>query len=189
MNIRGIILAAGLSSRMGKNKLQLDLKGRTIIDIVINNAKESNLSEVVIVYGKYDVSTDIKKLYNPNYEMGMSTSVIEGLKDFQGNGVMLILGDMPFVDKNLINKLINCFNNTEKNIVVPICKGKRGNPVMVGKKYFQNLFENTGDKGAREIINNNSDDVEWVEVNSKGIFIDIDEETAYMLLKEQYGTD
>jgi len=189
MNIRGIILAAGLSSRMGKNKLQLNFKGRTIINIVIDNAKASALSEVVLVYGKYNVNTDVKKMYNPNYEMGMSTSIIEGLKDFQGDGVMLLLGDMPLIDKVIINKLIEGFNNTEKGLVVPMHEGKRGNPVILGKKYFQELLKNRGDKGARDIINNNLDDVEWVQVQSKGIFIDVDEEDAYKLLEEQYGTN
>jgi len=179
MNIRGIILAGGMSSRMGKNKLQLELKGKPIINIVIDNTRQSKLSELMLVYGKYEVDTDIKKVYNPNYEMGMSTSIIEGLKGYTGDGVMLLLGDMPFVNKEIVNELIQRFNNTEKNIVVPTFEGKRGNPVIVGKKYFQSLLENKGDKGARDIINNNIDDVEWVQVNSRGIFIDVDEEEIY----------
>jgi len=189
MNIRGIILAAGLSTRMGKNKLQLNFKGRSIINIVIDSAKASALSEVVLVYGKYDVNTDVKKMYNPNYERGMSTSIIEGLKDFQGDGVMLLLGDMPLVNEGIINYLLEGFNKAEKGLVVPMHEGKRGNPVIVGKKYFQNLLGNKGDKGARDIINNNLNDVEWVQVQSKGIFIDVDEEDAYKLLEEQYGTN
>jgi len=179
MNIRGIILAGGLSSRMGKNKLQLELKGKPIINLVIDNARASNLSELLLVYGKYEVETEIKKVYNPNYELGMSTSIIEGLKGYFGDGVMLLLGDMPFVDKDIINELVQGFIDTEKNIVVPVLEGKRGNPVIVGKKYFQSLLENKGDKGARDIINNNADDVEWVQVKSRGIFIDVDEEAIY----------
>lgn len=179
MKIRGIILGAGKASRMGKDKLNLRLGDKAIIDIVIENAKTSKLDELLLIYGKYNINTDIPKIYNPDFEQGMSTSIIKGLEGFQGDAVMILLGDMPYVTEDIINKLYDEFMQSHKNIAAPISDGKRGNPVIIGKKYFKDLLENTGDKGARAIINNNLQDVQWIEVWNNGIFIDIDDEASY----------
>lgn len=179
MFIRGVILAAGKSSRMGKNKLALKIGQSTVVDQVISNVKASKLDEIIVVTGKYKLDTDVTVIHNGEYEQGMSSSVKCGLKDFQGDAVMMLLGDMPFVTTEIIDRLYDAFVNTDKNIVLPICEGKRGNPVVIGKKYFKELLENSGDKGAREIIKNNIDDIEFVEVDNKGIFLDIDDEETY----------
>lgn len=178
MFIKGIILGAGKSSRMGYNKLAIKIENSTIVQRVIENAKASKLDELVIITGKYDVSTDIIKLQNEEYEKGMSTSIKKGLEGFKGDAVMILLGDMPFVSSELINKLYDCFKKSNKNIIVPVCGGKRGNPVIIGNKYFKQLLNNEGDKGARDIIKNNPEDVFQVEIHDIGIFIDIDDESA-----------
>lgn len=179
MNIRGIILAGGCSSRMGRNKLALKIGNKTIVDRVIENAMASKLNELVLVHGKYDVETSIRKIYNSDYELGMSSSVKKGIEDFKGDGVMLLLGDMPYVTPQIINILYEKFITSDKNIIAPVFDGRRGNPVIIGKKYFKELSENTGDKGARDIIKNNMEDVKLVEVKSEGIFIDVDDEEIY----------
>jgi molybdenum cofactor cytidylyltransferase len=183
MSIRGIILGAGKATRMGKDKLNLQLGDKAIIDMVIENAKASRLDEVVLVYGKYEINTDIIKIYNADFEQGMSTSVKKGLEGFEGEAVMILLGDMPYVDNDIIDKLYDEFISSNKNIAAPVFNGKRGNPVIIGKKYFNQLLENTGDKGARDIIKNNGEDIQWVEIQSHGIFIDIDDENNYNSVK------
>lgn len=179
MHIRGIILAAGSSKRMGENKLELELNGRPIIDIVAENAKNSQLNEVLLVYGKYETAVSIPKIYNSNYEEGMSTSLISGMSGFSGDAVMILLGDMPFVTSDIINRLYDGYTASDKNIVVPLHNGKRGNPVIIGKKYYNDIMNNKGDKGARDIIKNNLEDVEYIEINNEGIFIDIDDKEKY----------
>jgi molybdenum cofactor cytidylyltransferase len=178
MIIRGIILAGGLSKRMGKNKLSLEINDKPIIEYVIDNAKNSRLDNIIVVWGKYEVHTDIPTVYNPNYINGMSTSIIEGLKGFNGDGAMIILGDMPFVTTETINELIATFEIGKKGIILPRYEGKKGNPVIIGKRYFKDLLENKGDKGARDIISNNFEDIAWVEVKDNSILIDIDDEES-----------
>ncbi|ERI89666.1 hypothetical protein HMPREF1982_04531 [Clostridiales bacterium oral taxon 876 str. F0540] len=168
---------------MGTNKLMLKLGEKTIINRVIESAKASKLEELVLVYGKYNMDTDIVKVYNPDYELGMSTSIKKGLEGFEGDGVMILLGDMPFITSEIINKLYDGFCKSNKNIAAPIYKRRRGNPVIIGKKYFNELLKNTGDKGAREIINNNACDVELIEIQSDGIFVDVDDKESYNSLR------
>lgn len=182
MHIRGIILAAGSSKRMGKNKLTMELSGVPVIETVINNARHSTLDEVIIVFGKYDVVTSIKKVYNPFYAEGMSTSIKKGLEGYLGDGVLILLGDMPFITTAIINSICECFRNQSKGIVIPVHNGKRGNPVLLGKKYFEALLQNCGDVGAREIIKRNLEDVAFVEAPDSSIFIDIDDEESFRKL-------
>lgn len=184
MLIRGIILGAGKASRMGKDKLNLKLENKSIIETVIENAKESKLDELVLVYGKYDINTDINKLYNADFEQGMSTSIKKGLENFEGDAVMILLGDMPYVTPNIIDKLCDEFISDNKAIAVPVFNGKRGNPVIIGRKYFKELLENEGDKGARAIIKSNPNDIHWVEVMDNSIFVDIDDEVSYNSIKK-----
>ena len=183
MNVRGIILAGGSSRRMGKNKLLMELEGKPIINWVVENVVSSKLNDILLVYGEYDIKTDIKKVYNSLHEEGMSTSIKAGLRGFKGDGVMLILGDMPYVSCAIINKIVEAFESSNKSIIVPLHNGKKGNPVLIGCKYFEHLMNNKGDKGAREIIANNQDDILWVEVDHDGIFIDIDDEKSYTQYK------
>jgi molybdenum cofactor cytidylyltransferase len=179
MCIRGIILAAGSSKRMGRNKLSMELCGKTILDIVIDNAKKSCLDEVILVYGRYETAANVQKIYNPNYDEGMSTSLIAGMSEFSGDAVMLLLGDMPYVTSEIINRLYEGYTSSDKNIAVPVKNGRRGNPVIIGKRYFSDIMNNRGDKGARNIIRNNAGDIEYIELNNEGIFIDIDDMEKY----------
>ena len=183
--VRAIILAAGSSKRMGQNKLAIKLGEETILNKVINNVRSSRLEDVVVVYGAYEVglevSCDIPTIYNARHEEGMSTSIIAGLEGFNGDAVMLVLGDMPFVSSYIIDSIYEGFVNSEKNIAAPVFNGKRGNPVIIGKKYFKQLLDNKGDKGAREIIKNNPEDLELISVKDNGIFKDIDDENSLKL--------
>lgn len=186
MGIRGIILAGGLSSRMGKNKLKVELNGKAIIERVFENVKASKLRDIIVVCGKYEVETDLPKVLNSRYAEGMSTSIIAGMENYKGNGVMIILGDMPFIEATLINELMDRFELSEKNIVIPRYDGKKGNPVIIGSKYFKDLLANQGDKGAREIIKTNSGDIEWVEVLNDSILIDIDDAESLLNYELRY---
>lgn len=179
MFIRGVILGAGKSSRMGSNKLMLKIDESTILEEVIENSKRSKLNEIVLITGRYDIDTDIIKIHNEEYEKGMSTTIKKGLHGFNGDAVMILLGDMPFVNSKIIDKLYDSFVECNKNIIVPEFEGKRGNPVIIGKKYFDDLLNNTGDKGARDIIKNNIGDVQRIKIQDEGILLDIDDENSY----------
>jgi molybdenum cofactor cytidylyltransferase len=186
MNIRCIIMASGKSSRMGKNKLAIKIGEKTILDYVMENIKNSKLSDIVVVYGKYKVETDLPSIYNPDFELGMSTSIIAGLNGFEGDGIMIVLGDMPFIKSVTIDKMLETCEKSSKGIIIPCIKGERGNPVLIKKRYFNDLRNNKGDKGAREIIKNNFSDVERCEVDDKGILIDIDDENTLNMYIDKF---
>jgi molybdenum cofactor cytidylyltransferase len=76
------------------------------------------------------------------------------------------------------------FWSSDKDICVPIFKGKRGNPVIFSQKFYGHLAEITGDIGARNLIKTHPDRVKEVEINNSICLMDIDTQDDYDKLVE-----
>ncbi|KKK46276.1 hypothetical protein LCGC14_3164160, partial [marine sediment metagenome] len=196
--ISAILLAAGKSRRMGRPKLLMPFGQSTIVEQAIDNLLGSVVDEVIVVLGhgyeeaiKTLVTKPVRLVTNPDYERGMSTSIIAGLNlvDSQAQAVMLALGDQPLITSRTINKLVKEFYNHDKGIALPTCQGRRGHPILFAIKYKEELLELRGDMGGRQIIKDHPDDILEVAVSCEGIFIDIDTADNYHLEKKRLGID
>ncbi|MCY0884243.1 MAG: nucleotidyltransferase family protein, partial [Acidianus infernus] len=173
MKIGAVILAAGESKRFGKNKLLEKINGKSIIENVLENVD----IERVIVVGKYaeELLPYLKNeivIYNPKWKEGISSSIKLGLRFFQNyDGVLIVLGDMPFVKREDIHKIINTFN-LDCNAVIPTYKGNWGNPVLLNRKIFDKVMEITGDEGAKKILKT-TENLCFAECDY-GVIVDID---------------
>jgi molybdenum cofactor cytidylyltransferase len=184
-----IILAAGESKRMGKQKLMLQFRQSTILEQVLKVFSCSNLFEVLVVLGReYEEITKLKSLklvhtvLNKDYEQGMSTSIIAGVKAVHkdAKGIMIALADMPFIETNTINHVINTFMEKGKGIIVPVCNGRRGHPVIFSTAYRNELLTLKGDEGGRRITETHPEDVFELEVGSDTVTRDIDTPEDYL---------
>lgn len=183
-NIEGIILAAGKSSRMGKIKQLLPYNGNTILGQVVNNCLRSSLKKIIIVLGykadqiQQNFNLDgVTVIINKDYFKGLSSSIRAGLSNISQNcdGVLFILGDQPLVDEIVIDMLIKGFYESRAPIVVPVYKGKRGNPVLIGRSLFHELKKNLkDDMGARILIDKFRNQVKKINMTNAGINIDVD---------------
>ncbi len=173
MKIGAVVLAAGEGKRFGKNKLLEKINGKSIIEHVLSNVD----IERVIIVGKYAKELlpylkDEIVIYNPKWMEGISTSIKLGLRFFQNyDGVLIVLGDMPFVKREDIHKIIASFN-PDCNAVIPTYERAWGNPVILSRKIFDKIMEIKGDEGAKKILKN-IENLCFVEC-SKGVLIDID---------------
>jgi molybdenum cofactor cytidylyltransferase len=186
--LSAIILAAGESKRMGKPKQLLPLGKSTLLEQAIDNLLNSSVDETIVVLGhKAEEITEkiankpVKVVINPDYQQGMSTSIVAGLilVDPRSQAVMLALGDQPLVTSHTINQLIEAFNKNRKGIAVPTYRGRRGHPIIFDIKYKAELFKLKGDIGGREIIQNHPKDVFMVAVDSESVISDIDTQEDY----------
>jgi molybdenum cofactor cytidylyltransferase len=186
--LSAILLAAGKSKRMGELKQLMPLGEGTIIEQAIDNLLASAVDEVIVVLGhkageikRAIAARPVKITVNPDYEEGMSTSIIAGLRlvDPKAQAVMLALGDQPLVESQTINRLIDEFRKSDKGIALPTYKGKRGNPVIFAIKYKPELLKLKGDIGGRDIVKRHPQDVLEVAVSSEGVITDIDTEEDY----------
>jgi molybdenum cofactor cytidylyltransferase len=181
--ISAILLAAGESNRMGQPKQLMPFGQITIVERTIDNLLNSAVSETIVVLGYKDeeirktiAGKPIKIAMNPDYQQGMSTSIIAGLKqvDKRARAVLIALSDQPFVDSQTINSLVEAFIANKRGIIIPVYQGRRGNPVIFAIKYKGELLNLKGDVGGREIITLHPDDVLEVAVNCEGVLLDID---------------
>jgi molybdenum cofactor cytidylyltransferase len=183
-----IILAAGESKRMGEAKQLMPLGKSTLLEQAIDNLLNSSVDETIVVLGhkaeeitRKIANKPVKVVINPDYQQGMSTSIVAGLimVDPRSRAVMLALGDQPLVASHTINQLIEAFNKNRKGIAVPTYQGRRGHPIIFDIKYKSDLFKLKGDIGGREIIQNHPKDVFMVAVDSESVVSDIDTKDDY----------
>jgi molybdenum cofactor cytidylyltransferase len=91
------------------------------------------------------------------------------------DGAVVCLGDMPLIDAHLIDRLIEAFAPDRGNLIaVPVSDGRRGNPVLWSRRFFDELMTLDGDIGARHLIAKHSQAVAEVPVEGHGAFLDID---------------
>ncbi|MEH6546670.1 MAG: nucleotidyltransferase family protein, partial [Sneathiella sp.] len=191
-----LILAAGQSRRMGQdNKLLAQIGGKPMFRHVAEQALKSNASGVFAVTGherddieKVIEDLDIKTFHNPDFADGLSSSLKTGFRALskQYDGILVCLGDMPFIKAELFNQLISTFDVEEgRSIVVPTYQGKRGNPVLIASLFAPEIATVTGDIGAKSLIAENEHVVFNLDIDANSIFTDIDTPEALKNLQQR----
>ncbi|MDY0871171.1 molybdopterin-binding/glycosyltransferase family 2 protein [Dongia rigui] len=191
--VAAIVLAAGRSSRMGRNKLLLDWNGKPIVAHVLDKLAGIGFAETVVVIGhqagkvKAALSDrpGLKIVEARDYASGMAASLKAGLKALApgSDAALVILGDMPQISADLLKRLIAAYQPLEgRAIVLPVADGKRGNPVLFDRRFFAEMLLLEGDVGARHIIGGNAELVAEVPAPAQEIFIDVDTPEAYQQL-------
>ncbi len=145
----GIILAAGLSSRMGRNKLLLSFRDKTIIENTLAPVLE--VAERVIVvtgFGRERIEEklenyDVEFVYNPDYEKGQKGSSLRGVEAVGDDDFLILPGDLPLIERGDIIPLLEALS--DHSIVRPAFHAVPGHPVCYRKEHRAKLlsFEGT----------------------------------------------
>lgn len=196
--IGGVILAAGQSQRMGaQNKLLAEIDGVPIIRRTAQALLDGGLNDLVIVTGHEHrlVAAALDDLpvtciYNDEYQSGQASSVACGVRHHQNGShaaVLIALGDMPLVRPELIAVLLrdhSSLPDATDRITLPVFDGRRGNPVIWGRGFFDELVALTGDAGGRIIFAENKNAVNSLGWPDDSIHLDIDTPEALAPLKK-----
>ena len=181
--IGAVILAAGTSARMGEAKQLLRLGEATVLNQVVNNVCGSSVDEIVIVLGhqaetiKQSIATEsLKVVVNESYRQGMGTSLRAGLSALPSevDAALIVLADQPFVRSATFDQIIDHYQQSNAQIVIPVYKGFRGNPVLLDRSVFPEVMALTGDIGCRAIFGNHPEGIAKVPVEDIGILLDLD---------------
>lgn len=187
-DIWAIVLAAGLSTRMGKQKLLLPYKGKTIVEKVVENILNSGISNVLVILGaNKDELTEVlkvwpvKTLWNEDFREGMHSSVVFGVKSLSSNAkaVLIFLGDQPFISGNVVGNVCEAWKSSGKGIIIPLFEGKRGHPTLYDMKYRTELSNLDPEVGLRSVARKFPEDVFELETFCPEIVRDIDTPDDY----------
>lgn len=159
--VAGIILAAGVASRMGQPKQLLPWKGEALIRHAVHAALTAFLSPVVVVTGaraeqiaEAVSDLNVKIIYNPAWADGQSTSVRAGISSLPGDvqAALFLLADQPYVSAELIRALKEAYFAGRPPVLATYVAEKRTNPVLFDRSTFADLCQLQGDAGARSIF-------------------------------------
>lgn len=159
--IAGVVLAAGLSRRMGRPKLLLPIEGRPVIRHTVEGLAAAGLPDLVVVVPPDSTALRaaldglaVRFAVNPVPDEGQAGSVVAGVAALGGDttAALIALGDQPHVPRAVLEGLLERHRASGAPIVAPRYRDGRGNPVLFAASVFPELLRLRGDQGARAIL-------------------------------------
>ncbi len=179
---------------MGRSKLLLPFKGKRVIDIVLDNLLNSKTERVVIVARENDndllerIPDDdrISVTFNNAENADMFSSVVCGTRFFKDDtsSLMFFLGEHPLIDYKTINTIIDAFENNDNRIALPVYEKIKGHPVIIDNSLKNEIFSSQT-HCLKDIMRKYEGEILEVEVECRGIAIDLDTEEDYKKLLEE----
>ena len=197
METNGIILAAGLSSRMEAFKPLLKLKEKTMIELSVDSMFNADVNQVILVLGhraeeiqallrgKYDASR-LLFIHNQEYaETGMLTSVKIGISALNiCDAFYLLPGDMPAIHPKTFIKVKDAMCRTHALVAFPTIDGYRKHPPLISWQCIDYILKFEGEGGLREVWKQFESRITTVPVDDYGCTIDADTKADYNRLLE-----
>lgn len=194
--ISAVVLAAGESKRMGRQKVLLPYRGITVIEHIVRQISEAGIEETVVVVGheREHIETclqpyNVKMVVNSLYQNGMLSSVRAGLDAVSedSRSVMVLLGDQPFVRAEILREVVNHAKGCDKGIVAPSFQGRAGHPALLSLGYRNEIMQCFDEVGLRGLYAAHPGDVEWVIVDDASVVEDMDTPEDYERVLRQVG--
>ena len=186
--IAGLLLAAGMSTRLGQPKQLLRYRGRTLLRRAAETGLAAGLDPLVVVIGaeaeamrRELANLPVVVVENARYAEGQSTSLRAGLAALPADvaAVVTLLVDLPGVDAPLIQALVGAWEASGFPIVRPEYDGKPGNPVLFAARLLPELARAEGDEGGRHVLRAHAAEVQLMPVENAGVIQDVDTWEAY----------
>ncbi|WP_067928837.1 nucleotidyltransferase family protein [Alicyclobacillus shizuokensis] len=174
--VGGIVLAAGLSTRMGRPKPLLELAGIPFVRRVAAAATSGGLAPVVVVVGPDELQVrralaglpGIRLVKNPDYASGMASSLATGVREVMAycDAVMVLLADQPLLPASVVDQLRARYAEERAGgilIVRARYAGQPGHPVLFDSAVFPELLQLQGDVGARSVVSHHASALAWAD--------------------------
>lgn len=200
--VGAIVLAAGESRRMGTQKLLLPFGAGTVVEHVVDQLLQSRVDETVVVTGQDAdrvaellAARPVRVEHNPSYREGMLSSVRRGIEAAPETwtGIMVVLGDQPLLEVPVVDGLMAEFERHETEIVVPLCEGRRGHPMVFPSFFRHEVMTEFDDTGLRGLLRAHSDCVRELNVDTPSVLADMDlpedYQEALRQLRERQASD
>jgi molybdenum cofactor cytidylyltransferase len=167
--VAGILLAAGLSSRMGSNKLLFEVEGETLLRRSARRALAGGLDPVLVVLGheaerngRELAGLPCRAVLHPGYEQGITTSVQAGVAALPIGtlAAMVLLADMPHVTPEMISALIARYRSSAAPLVISDYEGVNAPPMLYDRALFDELLAMTAVRCGKQVVKRHRDEAE-----------------------------
>ncbi|MBO0684976.1 MAG: nucleotidyltransferase family protein [Candidatus Dormibacteraeota bacterium] len=183
--VGAVVLAAGAATRMGRNKLLLEIGDQPLIRHVIEAAAEGGCHTVLVVYSDEAVRTAVGNaavmVNNPDASSGQASSLRVGLQALppEMEGAMILLGDQPLVGARTVRALLRAWRREGARAAVAASYGEQDGwrpPVVLERGLWPDLMALSGDAGARQLFQNRPELVETVMAGGRPDDVDTPED-------------
>lgn len=188
-HVHAVVLAAGMSTRMGSLKQLLPFGGRTVLQTVVDTLLGGGLDGIMVVLGhrseavkRHLAGRGVATCVNADYREGMFSSVLCGISSLpeSTDAALIVLGDQPRIDARVVRRVVEAYRSGSRGIVIPTFGGKRGHPALVDlRKYRHDIFALCGDAGLKPVMRGHPDDTLELPVDDAAILWDIDTPEDY----------
>ncbi|MGZ6125401.1 MAG: nucleotidyltransferase family protein [Myxococcales bacterium] len=159
--VAGVVLAAGLSTRMGANKMLIELGGRSLVQRAVSTALAAGLDPVLVVVGheRERVQEELMGLrctpvFNPDYARGIHASLKAGIAALPAGtkAAAVLLGDMPLVDAPMVRALVDAFRRGGSPLAVSLYGEVVAPPIVYAEALFAELRDIDGDGCGKRVV-------------------------------------
>jgi molybdenum cofactor cytidylyltransferase len=192
--VAAVVLAAGESSRMGRDKATLGYCGSTFLETILRTLGAAGVERVAVVLGHH--AEEIRQtvnlgatevVINHDYRRGQTSSLQAGIKALERpelEAVVVCLVDHPAVSAQTLRRLVDCFCKSRAPVVIPTYQGRRGHPVVMARELFEELDSLGPGVGGNTVVRKYQSATQFVEVDDRGVLLDIDDPELYRRLIE-----
>lgn len=188
-----VVLAAGQSRRMGTPKLVLPWGSRTVIGQVVQTLLDGGISEIVVVTGGAGEAVEgalqdlpVKFVRNPEFAYSeMVASLQIGIRSLSPacQAALIVLGDQPTIDTDVIRKLVDAYLQSTASIIIPSYQMRRGHPWLVVRSLWADILALSENETMRDFLKLHVDQIAYILASSPGIFFDLDTPDEYNRLR------
>jgi molybdenum cofactor cytidylyltransferase len=172
MGVAGILLAAGSSTRMGRNKLLLDVGGEPMVRRVARRAREAGLEPLLVVVGHEAdevraalTGVDCRLVPSPEWRLGQSASLSAGVAAVppDAQAAVVVLGDMPLVEAEAIRAVVRRWREGGAPLVSCRYGEVPAPPTLYDRSLLGELAGGEGEGRGREVVRRHRDRTAWVD--------------------------
>jgi molybdenum cofactor cytidylyltransferase len=185
--LAAVILSGGASSRMGSPKALLPYQGRPFLEHLLEVTMQAKIGVRRVVLGAHaePIAKEVplaadEIVINAEWEKGQLSSIQAALRSLPPgtDGIVLCLIDHPLISSTLVRDLIETFYTSKKPIVLPVCEGQRGHPVIFSAQLYDELLKAPLETGARAVVWAHAGEVEEFSTNEEGCILNLNDPQA-----------
>jgi len=187
--VTAIVLAAGISRRMGTPKMLLPWAGKTVIGHVVAILADSGVGDILVVTGgaakeveEVLGSTSARMAHNPRFtEAEMLVSLQVGLRNLpeDAEAALVVRGDQPQIERAVVMKILDTYHKTGEELIIPSYQMRRGHPWLVAESLWDEILALPANLTLRHFLEVHADGIHYLVMSTPSILQDLDTPEDY----------